>query len=110
MTIAPGRGTRIISYIVLIIWSIFALFPLYWTFITAVKPQAAVSAPVPSFIPWVQFQPTLQPFRDIFGGGEGYGVSGMGNVALLFRNSFGAAFFSAAIAVILGAMAASPSG
>ena len=106
MAIGPGRVTRVVSYLILIAWSIFTLFPLYWTFITSVKPQAAVNAPVPTFIPWVQFQPTLQPFRDIFGGGEGYGVSGMGNVTLLFRNSFGAAFFSAVIAVILGAMAA----
>jgi multiple sugar transport system permease protein len=106
MTFAAGRPTRIISYLVLIAWALFTLFPLYWTIITSVKPQAAVSAPTPTFIPWVQFEPTLQPFRDIFGGGEGYGVSGMGDVTRLFRNSFSAAFFSALFSVLLGAMAA----
>jgi multiple sugar transport system permease protein len=106
MGLSAGRGTKIVSYAVLIVWSLVTLFPLYWTIITSVKPQAAVSAPIPSFIPWVQFAPTLQPFRDIFGEGEGYGVSGMGDVAQLFRNSFSAAFFSALLAVILGAMAA----
>jgi multiple sugar transport system permease protein len=106
MSLAPSRASRVISYAVLIVFALFTLFPLYWTFVTSVKPQSAVNAPDPTFIPWVQFEPTLQPFRDIFGGGEGYGVSGMGNVTLLFRNSFSAAFFSALIAVILGAMAA----
>jgi multiple sugar transport system permease protein len=98
--------TKVISYLVLVVFALFTLFPIYWTVITSVKPQSAVAAPAPTFIPWVQFQPTLQPFRDIFGGGEGYGVSGMGDVTRLFRNSFSAAFFSALIAVILGAMAA----
>jgi multiple sugar transport system permease protein len=106
MALSPGRLARVISYAVLVAWALFTLFPLYWTIVTSIKPQAAVSAPTPTFIPWVQFTPTLQPFRDIFGGGEGYGVSGMGDVARLFRNSFSAAFFSALIAIVLGAMAA----
>jgi multiple sugar transport system permease protein len=106
MALSPGRLARVISYAVLVAWALFTLFPLYWTIVTSIKPQAAVSAPAPTFIPWVQFTPTLQPFRDIFGGGEGYGVSGMGDVARLFRNSFSAAFFSALIAIVLGAMAA----
>ena len=83
-----GRFTRIVSYVVLAVFAIFTLFPIYWMFITSVKPESAVGAPTPSFIPWLQYQPTLQPFRAIFGEGEGYGVSGMGNVMLLFRNSF----------------------
>ena len=103
---SPGRAARVISYAILIFWTAFTLFPLYWTTITSIKSSQTVNLPVPTFIPWVQFEPTLQPFRDIFGEGEGYGVSGMGNVSLFFRNSFSAAFFSSLIAVFLGAMAA----
>ncbi len=103
---SPGRAARAISYAILIFWTAFTLFPLYWTTITSIKSSQTVNLPVPTFIPWVQFEPTLQPFRDIFGEGEGYGVSGMGNVSLFFRNSFSAAFLSSLIAVVLGAMAA----
>lgn len=101
-----SRLTAAISYIVLAVFAVFTIFPIYWMFITSVKPQGAVASPIPLFLPWLQYQPTLQPFRDIFGEGEGYGVSGMGNVMQLFRNSFLSAFFSALIATALGAMAA----
>ena len=106
MYLAPTRVARVVSYAVLMFWAVFTLFPIYWTVITSVKPQATIGAPYPTFLPWVEFQPTLQPFVNIFGGGEGYGVSGMGNLTRMFRNSFTAAFFSALIAVVLGAMAA----
>ena len=106
MAMPAGRAARAVSYIVLVAWGLFTLFPLYWTVVTSIKPQSAVTAQAPTFIPWVQFEPTLQPFRDIFDEGEGYGVSGMGDVTKLFWNSFASAFFSALFAVVLGAMAA----
>ncbi len=106
MSALRGRAMQIVLWAVLAVWTLFALFPIYWTIVTSVKPQQAVSGPRPTFIPWVDFQPTLQPFIDIFGTGEGYGVSGMGNLGRLMGNSFGAAFFSATLSVILGAMAA----
>lgn len=105
---ARNRGLQVILTLVLVVYTLFALFPIYWTIITAFKTQKAVSAPKPSFVPWVDFQPTLKPFLDIFvpSQGQGYGVSGMGAIGLLMRNSFGAAFFSALFSVTLGAMAA----
>ncbi|HEU0113878.1 MAG TPA: carbohydrate ABC transporter permease [Thermomicrobiales bacterium] len=108
MARARGAWLQIVLWIVLIAWTLFALFPIYWTFITSVKPQKAVNSPRPTFFPWIDFQPTLKPFADIFvpSQNQGYGVSGMGQVGLLMRNSFGAAFFSALFSVILGAMAA----
>jgi multiple sugar transport system permease protein len=106
MATAPGRTARIVSHIVLIAWAIFALFPIYWIVVTSIKPQVVIGAPYPTFIPWLQFQPTLKPFQDVLGGGTGYGVSGMGDLTRMFSNSFTAAFFSALIAVVLGAMAA----
>lgn len=108
MARARGAWLQLVLWAVLIAWTLFALFPIYWTFITSVKPQKAVNAPRPTFFPWIDFEPTLKPFADIFvpSPNQGYGVSGMGQVGLLMRNSFGSAFFSALFSVILGAMAA----
>ncbi len=106
MPVIRGRRLSIGAYIVLFVWALFTLLPIYWIFVTSIKSAMAVQGPRPTFIPWVDFTPTLDAFRSIFGAGGGYGVSGMGNLTLLMRNSFGAAFFSALLAVILGAMAA----
>jgi multiple sugar transport system permease protein len=101
-----NRGLTIAAYIVLIIWAIFTLLPIYWITITSIKSAKAVQGARPTFIPFVDFDPTLDAFQNILGAGGGYGVSGLGNLLFLMRNSFVAAFGSALIAVILGSMAA----
>lgn len=106
MAFGQSRVGKAFLYLVLAVWAIFTLFPLYWTLITSVKSSRAVNGRVPTFLPWGDFTPTLDPFVDIFGGGEGYSASAMGPVGLLMRNSFGAAIGSATLAVMLGAMAA----
>jgi len=106
VAISRGRLGRVATYAVLLVWSLIVAFPLYWTFITAVKSSAVVNRANPTFLPWVDFRPSLQPFRDIFGGGDGYSAGSMGDVGLLMRNSFGAALGAATLSVLLGAMAA----
>ncbi len=101
-----SRGLTIAAYVILVIWAIFTLLPLYWIAITSIKSAKAVQGARPTFIPFVDFEPTLDAFRSIFGAGGGYGVSGLGNLLFLMRNSVAAAFGSALIAVILGSMAA----
>jgi multiple sugar transport system permease protein len=93
-------------YILLFVWAIFTLLPIYWIFVTSIKSAKAVQGPRPTFIPWVDFAPTLAAFQSIFGTGGGYGVSGLGNLTVLMRNSFIAAFGSALLALVLGTMAA----
>jgi multiple sugar transport system permease protein len=105
----PATKNRLLQigiYVVLIGWTIFTLLPLYWIFVTSIKSARAVQGARPTFIPWVDFTPTLNAFRSIFGTGGGYGVSGLGDLGLLMRNSFFAALGSASLAVVLGAMAA----
>ena len=109
MQAVRSRWVQAILYLALAIWTIICLFPIYWTIITSLKTPKAINTPKPSYIPWVQFQPTLKAFTDIFctqDCADVYGASGMGNLARLFRNSFVASFTSALIAVIIGAMAA----
>ncbi|MDQ3779514.1 MAG: carbohydrate ABC transporter permease [Chloroflexota bacterium] len=106
MELARSRLFRVVVYIILAGWAIFTLFPIYWTVVTSLKSSAVVNRASPAYIPWGDYDPSLQPFRDIFGAGEGYGVSGMGDLSLLTRNSLLAALGSALLAVILGAAAA----
>lgn len=54
----PSRGQMLVSYILLGLWTIVALFPLYWLFITAFKAPIDVQNG-PKYIPFIQFQPTL---------------------------------------------------
>jgi multiple sugar transport system permease protein len=53
-----------------LIWLFFAAFPLYWVAVTAFKPPLAVSQGT-TYIPFVDFEPTLQAFRDAFAGLRG---------------------------------------
>lgn len=54
----------------LFFWAFLTLFPLYWVLVTAFKPPTAVNGG-PTYIPWVDFQPTLQAWRDIASGLRG---------------------------------------
>ena len=81
MPVSADRGSHDRRLYRPLVWAIFTLFPLYWTVVTSIKAPWPCRAPRPTFIPWVDFEPTLDAFRSIFGGGGGYGVSGMGNVA-----------------------------
>jgi multiple sugar transport system permease protein len=54
---------KIVAYGMLAFWSLFVLFPLYWVLITAFKNGQLVNEG-PYYIPFVDFQPTLQGWRD----------------------------------------------
>ncbi len=81
-----------------LIWLFFCLFPLYFVAVTAFKPPLAVSQG-PTYIPFVDFQPTLQAFRDAFSGlrGDFWGP---------IVSSIMVATAATALSVFLGTMAA----
>ncbi len=106
MELAKSRPLRVVYAGVLILWAVFTLFPLWWTVVTAFKTQSAVTGATPTFLPWIDFDPTLEPMRRIFVETEGYGVSGMGNLRKLAMNSLIAALCSGLLAVLLGTSAA----
>ena len=56
---------KVVVYSFLAIWSLFVLFPIYWVIITSFKDAAAVNQG-PNFIPFVDFQPTLDAWRENF--------------------------------------------
>lgn len=56
---------NVVAYFLLAVWSVFVLFPLYWVVITSFKDAAAVNQG-PYYIPFVDFQPTLDAWRSQF--------------------------------------------
>lgn len=54
----------------LFFWAFLTLFPLYWVVITAFKAPPAVNGG-PTYLPWIDFTPTLQAWRDIASGLRG---------------------------------------
>jgi multiple sugar transport system permease protein len=56
---------KVVAYIILAFWSAYVLFPLYWVVITAFK-NAQIVNEGPYFIPFVDFTPTLDGWRQQF--------------------------------------------
>ncbi len=86
-----GRMSPVASvsaYVILIFWSLFVIFPIYWVVITAFKDAAAVNQG-PYFIPFVDFQPNLDAWRIIQTADpfcDGYAI--LRQLGLLLNNSF----------------------
>ena len=65
---APGKMSftgNLVAYALLLSWSAFVLFPLYWVIITSFK-DAKIVNEGPYFIPFYDFQPTLDGWRAQF--------------------------------------------
>lgn len=57
---------RLVFWVLLGAVFVFFMFPLYWILISSFKTRAAVVAREPSFVPWVEFDPTTNNYQDIF--------------------------------------------
>ncbi|MBU2937161.1 MULTISPECIES: carbohydrate ABC transporter permease [Pacificibacter] len=79
-------------------WLFICLFPLWWVLVTAFKPPLAVSQGA-TYIPFLDFKPTLQAFRDAFSGIRGDFMSPI-------FSSLAVSTVSTALSVLLGSMAA----
>lgn len=95
-----ARGaTLVLIYVALSAWGVLTLFPLYWMVIASFKEPLAVSQGA-TFIPWVDFQPSLHAWRAILLGIERETVAGP------LTNSTVIGLASTLLVVITGAMAA----
>ena len=91
--------SRFFKYVFVIFWTVFVLAPLSWALVTSFKTPEAVNQGA-TFIPWVQFDPTLAGWRDILG------ISGYANLIPNMINSALITFFASLISVTLGGFAA----
>lgn len=69
--LSPGLGGwKRLGFLLALAWFFISIFPLYFVAVTAFKPPIAVSHG-PTYIPFWDFQPTLQAFRDAASGLRG---------------------------------------
>ena len=94
---ANKRLTLIVSYSVLILWSLVLFFPLYWVVITSFKNQVDFSVQA-TYLPFLDFQPSLHAWRYLF-------VERLSWFMNPFMNSLIVAFISSVIALVIGSMA-----
>lgn len=93
-----NRTYRRLGFLLGILWLVFCLFPLWWVVVTAFKPPIAVSQGA-TYLPFVDFSPTLQAFRDALSGLRGDFAGPILSSLLISLSATG-------LAVFLGAMAA----
>jgi len=84
--------------IICLVWLFISFFPLWWVLVTAFKPPLAVSQGA-TYMPFVDFHPTLQAFRDALSGirGDFFGP---------IRSSILVSSSATVLSVFLGSMAA----
>ena len=58
-------AANIVAHVLLVVWSLFVLFPIYWVIITSFKDAAAVNQG-PFYVPFLDFEPTLNAWRSQF--------------------------------------------
>lgn len=51
-------AANVVAHLLLVVWSLFVLFPIYWVIITSFKDAAAVNQG-PFYVPFLDFEPTL---------------------------------------------------
>ncbi len=91
-------GSKIVVYSLLIAWTIFVLFPIYWVFITSFKEPITVNDG-PYYIPFIDFQPSLHAWEELF-------VFDWEDTIAAYLNSLIIAPLSTVLAMIVGSMAA----
>jgi multiple sugar transport system permease protein len=99
MTISQSRRLKMtVTYILLLIWTVICLFPIYWLVITSIKLPIAVFQG-PKYFPWIDFQPTLDAWQFLLTGPTSRAV------IRNWTNSAIMAVSSAALAVVIGSLA-----
>ena len=91
-----STGGWILLVAVLVVFSAWTIFPVFWAVVTSFKFTG--DAYDPTVIPWVQFKPTLQGWHFVF-------VTAGERTLRSLRNSIIIAFFSSAAVLLLGSMA-----
>ena len=90
-------GTKVIVYAILTFWTAFVLFPIYWVLITSFKSAIDVNSG-PVYLPFVDFQPSLHAWKELF-------VFDFWDTLSAYTNSLIIALSATAASVVIGSMA-----
>jgi multiple sugar transport system permease protein len=89
---------KLLAYVLLVGWTLVVLFPLYWLAVTSFKLPIQVDSG-PRYIPFVDFQPTLENWRYIF-------VDLRSDTLRPYLNTVVVGLTSSSVALLLGSSAA----
>ncbi|MGI8483518.1 MAG: carbohydrate ABC transporter permease [Thermomicrobiales bacterium] len=92
------RWLQVTTYVLLVAWTIVALFPIYWMLTLSIKNLRLITTG-PFFLPWIDFHPVTLGWDDIFQSGQ------RARFLQAMRNSLICAVGSGLLALILGSMA-----
>ena len=88
---------RILTYTLLVLWSLVCLFPLYWVAVTSLKGDPEIMRG-PYFLPFIDFTPSLDAWVSVF-------TYANDHLLLRFFNSAVVAVTSTLLTVLLGGLA-----
>jgi multiple sugar transport system permease protein len=91
-------AARIVAYGLLLFWTAFVLFPIYWVVITAFK-SAQIVNEGPYYIPFVDFTPTLDGWRAQFATDANCDLYAIGRQLVLFVYNSVAFILSPVVAI-----------
>ncbi len=94
---APAPPWMVVSYLVLGLWSVVVLFPLFWMLVTSFKLPIDVFNG-PNYLPGVDFEPSLHAWKYIF-------VDFGGDTFRPYLNTVIVALTSSVLALVFGSMA-----
>ena len=99
-------GGKAVIYLLLILWAVICLFPIYWTITTSFK--TAPNVMKGALIPWVDYQPAWLGWRSLGLSPETIGASSTVREEFMkrFMNSVVTSVASSTLAVMLGSLAA----
>ncbi|TSA06218.1 MAG: carbohydrate ABC transporter permease [Comamonadaceae bacterium] len=89
-----------LKYLAITLWSIFVITPFLWALTTSFKTANGVTGG-PTYIPWLQYEPSLHGWRSLFGGNAG-GI----DIVKPYIDSLIVTVSASFISIILGSLAA----
>ncbi|MBB3938224.1 MULTISPECIES: carbohydrate ABC transporter permease [Aureimonas] len=90
---------KALKYVLVVLWGAFVVTPLLWALTTSFKSANAVTGG-PTYIPYLQYEPSLAGWRSLFGGAGGI------DIAKPYLDSLVVTLSATAISLVLGTLAA----